>query len=82
MATVTMFASHSCRFCQQAMQWIREHPDYADRIQIRFIDEEKEAQQDCIRLGFRGVPAFVTQDDQWDGWNPSHLEQALQIPQS
>ena len=77
MPYVTMYATHTCPFCQRALHWLAEHPELDHAVDVQFVDTDATAQEAFQARGFRGVPAFVAPVDQWSGWDPARLVQAL-----
>jgi len=78
MAPVTMYATHGCRFCQQALAWLAEHPEQALAVDIQFIDDDTTVREAFQAHGFRGVPTFVTETESWSGWDLARLTQVLE----
>ncbi len=78
MSYVTMYATHTCHFCQQALRWLAEHPKLAHTVDVQFVDADAIAREAFQACGFRGVPAFVALADQWSGWDPARLARALE----
>jgi len=77
MPEVTLYATHTCGFCQKALRWLAEHSEASPFVIVRFVDEDDDARESFRAHGFRGVPAFVADHDQWSGWNPERLERVL-----
>ncbi len=40
MSYVTMYATHTCHFCQQALRWLAEHPKLAHTVDVQFVDAD------------------------------------------
>lgn len=78
MPYVTMYATHTCPFCQRALRWLTEHPEWAHTVDVQFVDADAIAREAFQARGFRGVPAFVAPADQWSGWDPARLARALE----
>ncbi|MCL5064581.1 MAG: hypothetical protein M1600_05855 [Firmicutes bacterium] len=39
MASVTMYATHGCRFFRQALAWLAEYPEQALAVDVQFVDD-------------------------------------------
>lgn len=78
MPIVTMYATHTCHFCQQALRWLAEHPDLAHSVDVLFVDANEAARDAFHTRGFRGVPTFVMETESWSGWDPARLTRVLE----
>lgn len=80
MKLVTVYVTHSCPFCRQALQWLSDHPETSSNVQVHFVDHNSQTLSEFRRHGFAGVPAFVAATDQWVGWDPGRLQRAMLDP--
>ncbi len=80
MPIVTMYATHACPHCQRALDLIDTDQIGANRIRVFFIDDDLEARSRFRRHGFTGVPAFETDTDQWQGFDPVRLRLTVNQP--
>lgn len=78
MPIVMMYATHGCRFCQQALAWLAEHPELAHAVDVQFVDADATAREAFQARGFRGVPTFVMETESWSGWDPARLTRLLE----
>ena len=77
MKPVTVYVTHSCPFCHQALRWLSEHPETSRNVQVQFVDNDRRALSEFRSHGFSGVPAFVAANDQWSGWDPGRLQRVM-----
>ncbi len=77
MKPVTVYVTHSCPFCHQALRWLSKHRETSRNVQVQFVDNDRSVLSEFRSHRFSGVPAVVAASDQWNGWDPDRLQRVM-----
>ena len=69
---VTVYEKNNCVQCEATKRWLR-------RMKLEFetinVEENPEAMQKVLDMGFSSAPVVITETDQWSGFRISKLEE-------
>ena len=71
---ITLYSTSRCAHCRQAKQWLKQH---GLRFQEFDIERNQRAFKDYQRLGARGVPVMLINQQRIDGFDPKRFEAVL-----
>lgn len=71
---ITLYSTSRCAHCKQARQWLKQR---GLRFQEFDIERNQRAFKDYQRLGARGVPVLLINQQRIDGFDPKRLEAVL-----
>lgn len=74
MKQIIMYSTATCPHCVSAKQYLKEK---GYKFTIKMVDQDPNARQEMMNLGFMGVPSFVIGEESFSGFDRERIDQLI-----